>query len=270
MPRAMREARPVRTDGTCSICLSMRVDSQQVTYVKDEQKSFLVQICRACGYVANPDNFNDYTEYKSLDQFPVTARVGTEERAGREFHMAKMGAEILGGQALDVMIFGPGRSVDYQHVKKLPRVGTVRIGDVVELHEQPDFVNVLEDTDSRFDLVVASEVIEHFTDPGNDFPRLFKLLKKNGLLICSTNINDGTDLNKHNYLYIKGHTSYYSPRAIEKLAVDNGMHFDFRVPIAATTFAGPRKRYVLFTRSTNRLTDIARYFGKHAYAPSEK
>jgi RNase P subunit RPR2 len=268
MPRGMAAGRRVRTDGSCSVCLSTHVDSQRVTWVKDERKSFLVQICRECGYIANPDNFNDYTKYKSLNQFPVSARVGTETQPGREFHMAKMGAQILGGRSLDVMIFGPGRSVDYKHVKKLPRVGSVRIGDIVELHDQPDFVNVLEKSDARFDIVVASEVIEHFTDPGNDFPRLFNLLKKRGLLICSTNIYGGGDLNKHNYLYVWGHTSYYSPRAIERLAADNGMHFDFRVPIVAAR-AGPRKRYVIFTPSADRLPDIARYFGKHAFAPSE-
>jgi hypothetical protein len=268
MPRAMPAGRRVRADGSCSVCLSTHVDPQQVTWVKDERKSFLVQICRECGYIANPDNFNDYTKYKSLDQFPVTPRVGTEARPGREFHMAKMGVQILGGESLDVMIFGPGRSVDYKYVKKLRRVGSVRIGDIVDLHDQPDFVNVLEETDVRFDLVVASEVIEHFTDPGYDFPRLFNLVRKRGLLVCSTNIYGGGDLNKHKYLYARGHTSYYSPRAIERLAGDNGMHFDFRVPIVSAR-AGPRKRYVLFTPSADRLPDIARYFGKHAFAPSE-
>jgi Zn-dependent protease len=29
------------------------------------------------------------------------------------------------------------------------------------------------------------------------------------------------------------------------------MHFDFRVPYSASTYAGPRKRYVLFTRSAD-------------------
>lgn len=265
----VRRARPARIDGTCSICLSTSVEARQVTYVKNAKKSFLVQICQQCGYIANPENFNDYTKYKALTQFPLTPRVGTDEQPGREFSMAKMGVRILGGRSLDVMIFGPGRSVDYKHVKALRQVGSVRIGDIVELHDQPDFVNVLEETDLRFDLVIASEVIEHFTDPGNDFPRLFKLLKKDGLLVCSTNIYNGGDLSKHAYLYAYGHTSYYTPRAIERLASDNGMHFDFRVPVISTTMAGPRKRYVLFTRSTDRLADISRYFGSHRFAPSE-
>jgi Methyltransferase domain len=266
----VRLVRPTRTDGLCSVCLSRRVRAEQVTYAKDATKSFPLQICEDCGYVANPKNFNDYREYESLDQFPITARVGTDERPGREYHMARMGVSMLPGKALDVMIFGPGRSVDYKRVQTLPKVANVRIGDVVKLHDRPDFINVLEKTDARFDLIIASEVIEHFTDPGNDFPRLFGLLKKRGLLVCSTNINDGSDLTKHTYLYIKGHTSYYSPGAIERLATDNGMRFDCRLPIAATTFAGPRKRYIFFTPSYDRLSNIARYFAAHPYAPSEK
>jgi hypothetical protein len=43
-----------------------------VTYVKNTKKSFLVQICQQCGYIANPENFNDYTKYKALTQFPLT------------------------------------------------------------------------------------------------------------------------------------------------------------------------------------------------------
>src|SRR4029079_5126436 len=93
----VRRARPVRVDGTCSICLSTSVEARQVTYVKNTKKSFLVQICQQCGYIANPENFNDYTKYKALTQFPLTARVGTDEQPGREFSMAKMGVRILGG-----------------------------------------------------------------------------------------------------------------------------------------------------------------------------
>ena len=35
------------------------------------------------------------------------------------------------------------------------------------------------------------------------------------------------------------------------------------------TFAGPRKRSVLFTKSDDRVADIAHYFGRHTFAPSE-
>lgn len=261
--------------GACLACGAPRPKSKQVTHFKDPAKSFTVHICSGCGHVANPDNFNDYSQYSSLDyssldQSPVTARVGTPERPGREYHMAKMATEILGSHKLDVLIVGPGRSTDFLRIAELAQVRKVMIGDVVELHGVTNFVNLLENSNERFDLIIACEVIEHLTHPAADFPGLFRRLKRDGLLLCSTNIYDGGDLNKHNYLFIKGHTSYYSPRAIEKIARAGRMLVDFRVPIVATTFGGPRKRYVFFTRSPRHLAQIAHYFGGHAYAPSEK
>ena len=254
----------------CMVCRSRRVSSQQATFTGSPAKSFRVTVCRKCGYVANPENFNDYTVYQSLEQFPVSARVGTLERPGREWHMAKMGLDILGENKVDILIVGPGRSMDYRHIEKLPGVRRVAIGDIMQLHDVPDFVNLLEDKDQRFDLVLASEVIEHFTDPARDFPGLFRMLRKRGILICSTNVWDGGNLNKHAYLYIKGHTSYYSAQTLSLIARENQMFVDFRLPVNATTFAGPRKRYVLFTKSADRMRDISLYFGRHPYAPSER
>jgi hypothetical protein len=262
-------ARPARVDGTCSVCLSQKVHFQQVTYFKN-QKSFLVQICRTCGYVANPDNVAAPPSSTPSDRSPVSARVGTDEHRGREFHMAKLGVEILGRPSVSVLVVSPGRSLDHRHIAKLAKVRNVHVGDVVRRPDQPGWLDVFGDTQARFDLIIASEVIQGFSDPGNDFPKLFRLLDKDGLFIGSTNIYDGGDLSRHNYLYIRGHTSYYSPKSIERLAADNAMSFDFRVPVAATTFAGPRKRYVFFTNSPKRLAGIARYFGSHTYAPSEK
>jgi hypothetical protein len=47
------------------------------------------------------------------------------------------------------------------------------------------------------------------------------------------------------------------------------MLFDFRLPSIARSTGGRRKRYVLFTRSVDNLANIAEYFGRHAFAPSE-
>jgi hypothetical protein len=180
-----------------------------------------------------------------------------------------MGVDILQRSSLDVMVFGAGRSLDYRHISKLPQVRSVVMSDVVDLGVDTDFVNISEGTDRRFDLIIACEVVEHFTDPQSEFARLFKLLVKNGLLICSTNIWDGRNIAKQTYLFHRGHVSYYSPRAIRQIAERNRMHFDFRLPAVATGDAGPRKRYVLFTRSANNLHNAAEYFGRHPYAPSE-
>lgn len=252
------------------ICRARMVTVRSIAFAKDPNKRFTVRRCRGCGYIGNPENFNDYRGYSSVDQFPVTPRVGTEQRPGREFHMARMGAEILGGDRLSVLIYGPGRSLDYRHVGALPSVGRVAVADLMRLHDDVAYVNIQQRRPERFSLVLACEVVEHFTDPRTQLAQLLSFVSSDGLVICSTNVFDGGDPAKHNYLFIKGHTSYYSPESLTLLAHRMGFYVDFRVPESATTYAGPRKRYVLFTKSDKRLADVARYFGRHTYAPSER
>jgi SAM-dependent methyltransferase len=252
----------------CRVCRSHRTHRVRTTFAQPPEKSFLVHVCKACGYVHNPDNFNDYTQYESVKQFPKTARVGSDAKPGREFHMGAMAVEIMGRRHQSVLVVGPGASVDFRHIEALPNVDHVAIGDLVQLHEGRDFVDMTAPPQRQFDVLVASEVIEHYVDPLAEFRRLFQLVNRDGLVVCSTNVYDGGNLNRHKYLFIKGHTSYYSPAAIARIARVNGMLFDFRLPQVSHRL-GPRKRYVLFSRSADRMQDVARYFGQHAYAPSE-
>ena len=256
---------PVR----CPVCDSPN-SRLRVIERTDKNRTYEIRICQTCQHVSNADNTVDYSAFTSVRKFGLTPRVGTEERKGREFHMARMGVDILQRSSLQAMVFGGGRSLDYRHIGKLPEVEGVAMGDVVDLGIDDDFIDITKGTDRRFDLIIACEVIEHFPDPRSEFPRLFELLADDGLLICSTNIYDGTNVARHTYLYSRGHVSYYSPRAIREIAEQNDMLFDFRVPEIVTGTAGPRKRYVLFTRSTSNLQRIAEYFGNHVYAPSEE
>jgi Methyltransferase domain len=257
----------VPTDpAACLVCGSTNT---RVRDIARPTRTFEIHVCRRCKYVANPGNTVDYTAFTSVTRFALTPRVGTEERPGREFHMAQMGAEILRRPALRVMVFGAGRSLDYQHIGRLPNVERVVMSDVVDLRGEADFINITKGTSQRFDLIIACEVVEHFTDPRTEFPRLFNLLTKKGLLVCSTNIYDGRKLDNQKYLYLRGHTSYYSPRAIAEIARRSRMLFDFRLPAAGQVTMGPRKRYVLFTRSTDTLQAVAEWFGLHPYAPAE-
>jgi SAM-dependent methyltransferase len=267
-PRAGLEVARRRVHATpCLVCGSRRT---WVQTVERTNRTYQIRICDRCKYVSNFDNTVDYTAFESVDSFRLTPRVGTEEHQGREFHMAKMGADILQRSGLKVMVFGAGRSLDYQHIAKLSAVDRVVMSDVVDLGVDADFINITEGTSERFDLIIACEVVEHFTDPRSEFPRLFKLLTKNGLLVCSTNIYDCRNVANHRYLYSRGHVSYYSPRAIGVIARRSRMRFDFRVPEIVTGTAGPRKRYVLFTRPASNMRKISEYFGRHPYAPSEQ
>jgi len=254
---------------TCRVCGSGELKRQRQTFYKDHDRSFVVEICGHCGFVANPANFNDYTSYESVTQFPSSARVGTEAEPGREFYMAQLARDILRRDGLDVLIVGPGASVDFAHIGQLDHVRRVAIGDIVKLHDVEDFVDLSMGTRQRFDVVIASEVIEHFLHPAQDFPRLFRLLRRDGLAVCSTNVYDGSaTLNRHHYLFIRGHTAYYTATALRRLAARSKMLVDFRVPKVAERL-GPRKRYVLFAREAATMQDVAEYFGGHPYAPSE-
>jgi hypothetical protein len=251
----------------CLICGSTNLKFYDI---ERPTRHYEIRICQRCRYVSNAGNTVDYTKFQSLDKFALTPRVGTEDRPGREFHMAAMGADILKRKSLSVMVFGAGRSLDYQHIAQLPSVNRVIMSDVVDLRGEADFINITKGTDQRFDLIIACEVVEHFTDPGLEFPRLFDLLTENGLLICSTNIYNGGNPDHHSYLYLRGHVSYYSPRSLAVIAKKSKMLFDFRLPLfGPPQVFGKRKRYILFTRSLENLQKTAEYFGSHTYAPAE-
>lgn len=254
----------------CLVCGASRPKRKTIKYTKDPTSVCEVRICRRCGHVGNPENLHDYRNFKKLEKLPMRARVGTEDRKGREFHMAKMAAQIMGRSGLSVLVYGAGRSFDNQHIGALKQVDNVAVADVMKLRDDAEFIDINKPAPKQFSLVIASEVVEHFLNPSEEFPALFKFVDKNGLLICSTNVYDGSDLEKHKYIFIPGHTSYYTPEALTYIARSNGFYIDFRVPLVATGYGGRRKRYLFLTRDPSLLTDIACYFGKHMYAPSER
>jgi SAM-dependent methyltransferase len=265
---ARRVKRAVTSIGqpACLVCGSRRT---HVVRVQRKRRAYDIRVCGRCNYLSNFDNTVDYSQFDSVTNFKLTTRVGTADHKGREYFMGEMGVDILQRDHLQVMVFGAGRSLDYQHIGRLPQVDRVVMSDVVELTSEADFINILEGTDERFDLIVACEVVEHFADPVTEFKRLFELLTPEGLLVCSTNIYDGSDFTKHNYLYLRGHLSYYSADAIGHLARAGGLHHDLRTPEVALGRPGPRKRYVLFTGSDANVRHTAEYFADRQYAPSE-
>ncbi len=225
-----------------------------------------VRICKACGFIGNPANINDYRDRGPIENLPAGTRVGTDDRPGREYYMAKMALDILGRDDLEVLVFGAGRSLDNHHIAKLPRVRHVAIGDIMNIRDDAEVIDANKPASRRFPIVIASEVIEHFRDPRKDFAILFSFVERNGIIVCGTNIYDGGDLSKDSYLFFSDHSSYYTPEALRAIAHEHGYHVDFRAPLVGTAM---RKRYVLFTKSQPVLESVACYFGANMFAPSE-
>jgi SAM-dependent methyltransferase len=256
----------------CVVCLAPSARVTTVRFAKARPENSVAcrfRVCGACGHVGNPENVHDYRLFSTPDALPMRARVGTMERPGREFHMARMATEIIGRPGLDVLVFGAGRSLDNHHIERLDDVRTVSITDIMRIRDDAAFIDADDPAVGPFDVVIASEVVEHFTDPRSDFARLFRLVKPDGVLVCSTNVFAGRGLERHRYPFIPGHTSYYTEGSLEVIAGMFGYHVDLRVPLVATGYAGRRKRYVLFTKSDGIRASIERYFAHREYAPSE-
>jgi SAM-dependent methyltransferase len=255
--------------GGCRACGSQRVSTREVSNASFSAKQLKVVVCQRCGHVGLPENTFDFKQV-TVEQVATSAgRTGTADVPGREFKMASMAAGILRHDHLKVLVYGPGLSLDYLHIRKLPRVARVTIGDLMRVQSEADFIDTSRRATQKFDIVVACEVIEHFEYPRAEFSRLLSYVAPNGLLVCSTNIYDGGNLTRHKYIHHRGHASYYSPAALRSIARRNHVLLDFRLPHVATGYAGPRKRYVLMSRSRTVMDAVADYFGTHMFGPSE-
>ena len=252
----------------CKVCGSANVQRQRVTFVRNPDLVARTRRCRDCGYIhiVRPQQ----SIWKEKDVSSVVpgrnSRIGTRERAGREFHMAKMAVDMLGREGVSVLVYGAGTNLDNVHIEKLPEVDRVAIGDIMKVRDDADFVDLTEPATEQFDIVIASEVVEHFRQPRRDFERLFGFVKDDGLVVAGTTIHAGNKLNRERYIFYPDHTSYYSPQSLRLVANRLGFHLDFRAPMNA---AAMRKRYVYFSRSRSVLDDVACYFGTEIYPPSE-
>jgi hypothetical protein len=167
------------------------------------------------------------------------------------------------------LVYGAGQSLDVHHIAKLPQSGRVAIGDLVKLRDDAEFIDINQISSNPFDVVVASEVLEHFPDPWQNLRNLFSYVKDDGIIIAGTNIRDHGPLKTVSYLWYRGHVSYFSPESLRLIARAEGMHLDFRFPHRAIKYRRKCKRYIIFSRSATVMEGVADWFGSEVYAPSE-
>jgi len=155
----------------CKVCGSTDVHRRRVTYVRNPDLVARTLRCRDCGYIHIVRSQESI--WKERDVSTVrpsrSSRIGTRERAGREFHMAKMAVDMLGRDGVSVLVYGAGTNLDYLHIEKLPEVSRVAIGDIMRGRDDADFVDLTQPAGQQFDIVIASEVVEHFRQPRQDY-----------------------------------------------------------------------------------------------------
>jgi hypothetical protein len=259
-----------RDPGRCLVCGAAKTPFETVRFGANPRLERRFARCQGCGYLQIEELSRDrYLGKTSLDDLPEVGhgRIGTPDEPGREFKMARLAVDVLARPEVDVLLYGIGRSLDNEHVARLPRVRTVAIGDIVRLRDDAEFHDANEPARRTFPVVIASEVVEHFRDPHRDFAKLFQFVSRDGLLICATNIYRGGDLTNDRYPFWPDHTSYYTGRALLEIAKTNGYHVDFRTP--RVTGESGRKRYVFLTRSADVLQAVALHFASVTLGPSE-
>lgn len=256
---------------SCKVCNGYTIETQITCLVEPYRGRSLLSIqCSDCGFISFPTNTGNYLEQLIDDpseQKLKFLRNGNQLRPGREYHMAKMGIEIVQTSECEITFFGAGLNTDHIYIKENYPKSKTKLVDLENLQNSENFETIENATSSR--VVIASEVIEHFNDPIENFESLIKLVEEDGILICSTNIYDGTDIQHHQYPFTRGHCSYWTPMAILNAASRFGFIADFRTPEIAYKRAGPRKRYILIYKSINTLLGVSYYFGTHMHAPSE-
>jgi len=69
---------------------------------------------------------------------------------------------------------------------------------------------------SRYDFITCTEVVEHFSNPRNDFDTLFSLLKPGGKIYLKTSLTDGiVDFSKWYYHRDPTHVGFYNQKSLE-------------------------------------------------------
>ncbi len=255
----------------CPVCSTPQDLSEKTCRSKPYVgKTLQHRYCPACGFSQLEDNqesINSLFNKGELDDQRRNHRNANAQRPGREFHMARLGIQLLGKTPESITFFGAGTNTDHQWVSDQYPGIKPKLVDLYNVQQHPAYESIESATPSS--LVIACEVIEHFADPVKHFESLFRIVAEDGLLICSTNVNDGSDIELHNYPFIPGHTAYWSPLSLIAIGGRYGYMVDFRAPEVCFSKNWPRKRYVLFFKKAQTMLSISEYFGRHLAAPSE-
>jgi hypothetical protein len=212
----------------CQVCFAPGT-TPQVLHDRHSNRKLAVRVCDRCGYVEIPESIDD----ANAEPIAPAATSARRERA-----MSKLGADVLGRRDVSVLA----------------------------VTEHPEVFEPGVIAERRYDVIVAADVIDRFDDPLVEFAKLFKLLDDRGVLICSSTIHDGGPMAGRRHVFSRGRGSYYTPQALRRVAAAHQVRIDFRLPPPSSK-SGARRRYVIFSRSTDVMAGVADYFGRNQHAP---
>lgn len=250
----------------CQVCFA----PQTRTYVARDRSHGLrmtVLVCERCGYVEMPDT-ERRPRVRAAGPPGVRSRGRTGDRRDRELSMALLAVDVLARPDLSIVLCGHGRSAGNRCVARLPAVARIVGQDVTTISADREFVGDGPPGGERFDVVIAANIVERFSDPHAGFAKIFGLVAPDGMLICSMRVYDNRDLEQQRHRFGSTDASHYTPKSLRRLAAAHSQLVDFRLP-AREPRAGKRQRYVIFAQSRTVMDAVSDYFGRHRFAPPD-
>lgn len=207
----------------CPVCSSKKRKLMFTT----SRNNILSEIyeCLGCGLVHNGIQLQDKEEssYLSKNFLEKYSQKHKKQYAYALEYMKILKNKVNGEKMLDV---GCGAGVFMEAAKRIgfntigiePFKPSAKIARQKKLKVINNFLSKTNFSPKKFDLILAIEVIEHFSNPVKEFRIMSRLLKKDGLIVLQTaNQNSLASLikgKKRNYYYYD-HLCYFSPKTLD-------------------------------------------------------
>jgi len=191
---------------SCKICGS------KTRQVYDTQMKKCYHICLDCQYIFLDDG--EYVSRRDEKERYMEHNNSYENQGYRSFLEGFLDQAVFpyGQSFASALDFGSGpEPVLSRIMKEKHGIET----DIYDLHFSPEKVHI----DKSYDLIVATEVLEHLKDPVETMEELSACLKKGGLLAVMTlfHYNDDEAFLGWHYRRDKTHIGFFTPRTLEKL-----------------------------------------------------
>lgn len=184
--------------------------------------------CRACTHIWA----HDYSRMRALIGMGMNDFGGGEPDGGGETEMflARFCAEQFGSRRILLFGTGPTRAFRVLVEEGYDVYGSDVSGDVIKFRQgefgADRFFHPADIGDRRFDLIISTEVIEHFFEPLAEIRSVVDFLNSGGVFCGSTGFSrdGGVDEGSNRYMAPRGHVIYWSEDSLRTAFHRLGLH----------------------------------------------
>jgi SAM-dependent methyltransferase len=174
--------------------------------------------CRNCCHIWA----HDYSRARAGFGMGLSGWGGGEPDSGgeSEIFLSRFSAENFGSKSVLLFGTGPTRAFRVLHDEGFDVHGCDVSRDVISFRQrefgESRFFHVEAAGQRQYDLVVATEVIEHFFDPMGELTSIARLCRKDGVFCGSTGFSSSGEVEDGGagYMSPRGHVIYWSERSL--------------------------------------------------------